>query len=367
MRQLLLLIVILFLISCIEKKGSQPDLLIDVSAELVQPKNYIVTKTDEVLAIDGLPNETAWQNALFTDSFIDIEGVKIPKFQTTIKMLWDHNYLYVYAKMEEPHIWGYLKQRDTIIFYNNDFEVFISPSGSTYNYGEIEINSLGTVWDLLLDRPYRDGGKANNHWNLDSLKSAVHIEGSINNPSDIDSLWTVELAIPMKALIELKNDPKTLPKEGEQWRINFSRVEWDFDIINNVYYRKKDDEGNFLPEYNWVWSNQKVINMHEPEKWGILQFTNDSIVGKKPFIEDENMLIKQVAYALFRNTKSGKLKNLIEEEVGNSKPIQVKYTETDTLSAIFYKTNFGFEYMIPYPKMGQNFIINDSGALKINE
>lgn len=365
MRHLFLFSIIPFIISCTAQEKSEPDLLIDVSAEIVQPKNYIVTKTDEILAIDGLPNESAWQNANFTEPFIDIEGVKEPKFNTQIKMLWDKNYLYIYAEMEEPHIWGDLKQRDTIIFYNNDFEVFISPSGTTYNYGEIEINSLGTVWDLLLDRPYRDGGKANNHWNLDELKSAVHIEGSINDPSDTDSLWSVEMAIPMPALIELKNDPKTLPEEGEQWCINFSRVEWNFELDGNSYYRKKDNEGNFLPEYNWVWSNQKVINMHEPEKWGILQFTTDSTVENKAFIEDENILFKQVAYALFRQIKSGQLKNLLEEEAGNSKSVQVKYTETDSLVATFSKTNFGFEYIINHPTSGRTFIINDSGALKI--
>jgi hypothetical protein len=27
------------------------------------------------------------------------------------------------------------------------------------------------------------------------------------------------------------------------------------------------------PEHNWVWSPQGVINMHRPERWGILQFS----------------------------------------------------------------------------------------------
>ncbi len=365
MRIFILLSVIPIFICCQRQKKAEYDLFIDVSTEMVKPKSYLVPKAKEALIIDGVANESAWKNASFTDPFIDIEGVKSPKYLTQAKMLWDENYLYVYADMEEPHIWGYLKQRDTIIFYNNDFEVFIAPSGTTYNYGEIEINSLDTVWDLLLNRPYRDGGKANNHWNLDELKSAVHIEGSINDPSDTDTLWSVEMAIPMPALIELKNDPKTLPKEGEQWRINFSRVEWDFELEGNSYYRKKDKEGNFLPEYNWVWSNQKVINMHEPEKWGYLQFTHDSIAEEKSFKADENMLMKQVAYALFRNTKSGQLKDLLDAEAGSLKSVEVKYSETDSLVATFNKTNFGFEYTINHPTSGRTFMINESGALKI--
>ncbi len=367
MRHLLLFSLIPFLISCTVQEESEHDLFIDLSSEIVKPRNYVVPKTGEALIIDGVTHENAWKNASFTEPFIDIEGVKSPKYDTRIKMLWDKNFLYVYAEMKEPHIWGYLKQRDTIIFYNNDFEVFIAPSGTTYNYGEIEINSLGTIWDLLLDRPYRDGGKANNHWNLNNLEAAVHIEGSHNDPSDTDSLWSVEIAIPMKALIELKNDPKTLPTEGEQWRINFSRVEWDFEIENGVYYRKRNEKGAFLPEYNWVWSNQKVINMHEPEKWGYLQFTNDSIAEQNSFTADENVLVKQVAYALFRNTKSGQIKHLMGEDVGHKKSLVVKYAKNDSLKATFNRTNFGFEYIINHPTSGQTFMINQSGTLKIRE
>lgn len=32
-----------------------------------------------------------------------------------------------------------------------------------------------------------------------------------------------------------------------------------------------------LPEDNWVWSSQNVINMHLPEMWGFIQFSNASI------------------------------------------------------------------------------------------
>ncbi len=31
-----------------------------------------------------------------------------------------------------------------------------------------------------------------------------------------------------------------------------------------------------LPEHNWVWSPQGIIDMHAPEKWGYLQFSAHS-------------------------------------------------------------------------------------------
>ena len=342
---------------------AQSSYSIDVTSELVALKSYIVTKTNDFVLIDGNANEVDWKTALYSDPFIDIEGVKKPKYETKIKMLWDEKYLYVFAHMQEEHIWGNLKQRDTIIFFNNDFEVFIDPSGDTRNYGEIEINALGTVWDLLLDKPYRIGGKANIHWNLDELKYAIQIEGTLNNPNDIDSFWTIELAIPMNALIELRNKPRKLPEEGEQWRINFSRVQWQHDISDGKYSRKKEN-GKFLKEDNWVFSNQGVINMHEPEKWGTLQFTHSRTSNNITLFEDPNAITKQIAYALFRKTRFGSSKDLLNLNGGDIKVIDLKYSETESITATFYKTNFGFEYKLINSDTNTTYIINEEGVLK---
>lgn len=357
--RLLSLLTLLALASCQQDSKETMDL----SSHIVGLQWHIVPKAADTILIDGKADDKAWDAAKFSESFIDIEGVKTPKYETQMKMLWDDDYLYVFAEMEEPHVWGDLKQRDTVIFYNNDFEVFLSPSGTTMNYGEIEINALGTVWDLLLDKPYRVGGKANNHWNLDDLKSAVSIRGTLNDPSDTDIGWSVELAIPMKALLELKDHPKDLPVEGEQWRVNFSRVNWDHEIVNGKYYRKKDADGKFLPEYNWVWSNQNVINMHEPEKWGVIQFTEKTRSIKIDLIQDPDMLIEQLAFALFRETNFGSLKHLLDLEVGKTKTIDVRYFDQQ-LDARYYRTNMGFEYTLTNPETGKVIVINEMGDLK---
>ena len=358
------LFVVLVLLSCEEKASvASNNVIIDVSDAVVIPQHYIITKTDTDIKIDGIPSEKAWSNSEFTSNFIDIEGVKTPRYATKVKMLWDNTYLYVYAKLQEPHIWGNIKKRDAIIYLNNDFEVFLDPSQTGYGYGEIEINALNTVWDLYLDKPYRSGGKANFQWDLKNLKTAVHIEGSLNNSNDTDIYWAVEIAIPLKPFISLKNKPKTIPKEGEQWRLNFSRVQWDFDIINGIYQRKKDDT-NYLKEYNWVWSNQKVINMHEPEKWGILQFTEQASSEGIAYNQDQDLHLKQAAFALYRKTKFQDLKIYLKEKTGMTKSFQVKYSESDTLTAEFLKTNFGFEYVIKSEITNRTYSINEQGLLK---
>ena len=141
-------------------------------------------------------------------------------------------------------------KRDEVIYYNNDFEVFINPNKHVFSYGEIEINALGTEWDLYLNKPYRLKGKADSSWNIEGLKSAVYIDGTINNPNDIDNYWTVEIAIPLNEISKLKTPfDYNYPKVGDIWRINFSRVNWDFELNNGKYSRKKEN-GKFLPEYN---------------------------------------------------------------------------------------------------------------------
>ncbi len=354
-------LILITLFSCDNKPTK--DIKIDVSTGIVNPNHYIVSKTSETIHIDGIADESSWQSAQFTESFIDIEGVKIPKYDTKVKMLWDKKYLYIYALMEEPHVWGNLKQRDTVIFYNNDFEIFIDPSGTATNYLEFELNALNTLWDLRLNKAYRVGGKAEDEWNSEGIKTAVYINGSLNNPDDIDKYWSIEWAIPLKDIAKEKHINKNLPIEGEQWRINFSRVEWEHDLIDGKYQRKKEN-GKYLSEYNWVWSQQKVINMHEPEKWGFLQFTEKESSDSLEFISDPDMQIKQIAYALFRDIRFGANQALLKKKEGYHQSINAQYATNQFLKAEFIKTKKGFSITTKNTKTNTTFIINEEGVLK---
>ena len=117
-------------------------------------------------------------------------------------MLWDDDYFYFAADIEEPHLWATLTARDSVIFQDNDFEIFIDPDGDTHNYFELEINAFATVWDLMLVQPYRDGGPAIHAWDIAGLKAAVDARGTINRPDDRDDGWSVEIAIPWRIIDE---------------------------------------------------------------------------------------------------------------------------------------------------------------------
>ena len=149
-----------------------------------------------------------------------------------------------------------------MIFHDNDFEVFLDPDGDGQNYFELEINALNTVWDLRLPKAYRAGGSAINEWDIAGLRTAVLVDGALNDPLARSKGWSVEIAIPWAALSEHAGCVCP-PRFGDQWRINFSRVEWRVDEF------LKKLEG---PEDNWVWSPQWAVDMHRPEFWGYLQF-----------------------------------------------------------------------------------------------
>lgn len=268
------------------------------------PRTYVAYKASKKIVIDGSAEEIDWKKAPESQDFIDIEGEEIPKYQTNMKMLWDEEYLYFYAKMEEPHIWATLKQRDTVIFYNNDFEIFIDPDGDTHNYYEFEMNALNTVWDLFIVKPYREPAPIVDSWDIQGLKSKVYVQGTLNDASDEDDFWSVEVAIPWRVLKEA-NSHNDIPLE-EFWRINFSRVNWDFDLEYGTYSRAKEDSGAFKHEYNWVWSPQGVINMHEPEHWGYVYFSGKSPGEKEGFTIPEDEKLKWEMYRLYRAQKAYK-------------------------------------------------------------
>lgn len=264
------------------------------------PKNYLIHKISDSLTIDGKLNEPVWQQARWTDPFLDIQGVQLPapRFETRAKMLWNDEFLYIAAQMEEPHLWATIDERDAVIFHENNFEIFIDPDGDTHNYYELEINALETFWDLMLTQPYRTGGKPVHAWDIKGLEIGVDLQGTLNDPSDKDQGWTLEVAIPFDVLNETIG--RGQPEDGSQWKLNFSRVEWRTEAENGQYVKQINPETDRpYPEDNWVWSPQGVIDMHLPERWGIVQFSDQPPGSNVSFNHSDDLKYEWVLRELY--------------------------------------------------------------------
>jgi hypothetical protein len=263
----------------------RPD-VVPTRAPLHPPRTYDAPFAESRISIDGQDVDAAWDSAPWSEAFVDIEGSDrpAPRHLTRMKMCWDDTHLYALARMEEPHLWATYSVRDQIVFHENDIEIFIDPDGDSLEYYEIEVNAIGTVFDLQLRRPYRSGGPALHEWNTPGLKVGIHLDGTVNDPSDTDAAWTCEMAIPWTALRPLP-DPTGAPvaqrvamppAAGDTWRINFSRVQWDIEPSGRGYRKV---EGR--PEWNWVWSPQWIIDMHVPWQWGQVTFVRPGSAGRK--------------------------------------------------------------------------------------
>jgi len=306
------------------------------------PREYECLRTETPPVIDGRIDDLAWSGfgGSWTEDFDDITGdpQKPARFRTRAKMVWDDTHLYLAFDLEEPHVQGTLTERDCVIFDDNDIEVFLDPDGDTHEYYEIELNALNTVWDLLIPKPYRDGGHGVNAWDIRGMKTAVHVDGTLNDPTDTDRGWTVEMAIPWGPLVEAL-PVKGPPKDGDVWRVNFSRVQWRTKVVDGKYVKETDPRtGDPLPEDNWSWSPQGLVAMHYPEMWGFLKFRENftiEIGGGIVPRDTSEWDLRRVYYAQqryrARRARFGKYARTLSELGMKDQPSRVRMQATDHL------------------------------------
>lgn len=258
------------------------------------PKGYVAYKSDHPIVMTGRMDDPAWAAAPWSDDFVDIlgpdnnnQGHPEPWHKTQVKILWDDSCLYIGAWMEEPTPWANLTLHDSVIFKDNDFEVFIDPDSDNHNYCEIEVNAHGALWDLFLAKPYREGfGPVIHNWETLAsseptemqgptgwrpLKRVVFVDGELNSKSGGKG-WGVELSIPWSIFSFIANEMACPPKPKDKWRINFSRVHWrtQWSEEEGRYVKEPMDQS----ESNWVWSPMYEVAMHKPELWGYVQFSS---------------------------------------------------------------------------------------------
>ncbi|MFZ9029201.1 MAG: family 10 glycosylhydrolase, partial [Crocinitomicaceae bacterium] len=327
--------------------------------EPIIPKHYVANKVSEKITFDGVADESCWQTIEWTDLFQDIEGDKKPSpfYDTRVKILWDDTFIYFYTEMEEEHVWADIQNRDEVIFYNNDFEIFMKPYTNATHYAELEVNALGTVWDLLLMNAYREGGPIINDWDMEDLKVGVHVDGKINNPKKEDKGWSLEIGVPWSSLDELLygKKHKSIP---DPWRINFSRVQWEHDLKNGKYQRKKGKK-----EYNWVWCQQSAIDMHRPEHWGYVLFTDGSISEEKLLEWQSHEEARQYLFYLYRLQKQYRKKKFQEIGKWEYAPSleMLNPLSSPELNPVMTTTEFGFEISVEHD--GKRITVNQQGQL----
>ena len=260
---------------------------------------YTAYRAADPIAINGHLDEPSWLSAPRSPRFRDLVHGVPGIHDTRSAVLWDDRNLYVGFWVEEPFVTATLTERDAPIYENNDVEVFIAGQDAYY---EFEINALGTIYEVLFvweeayqrdgydklpglqpdaegAQPFNGVGLSNHprgmrrgffRWDLPGLQWSVHVDGTLNDDSDRDRGWTVELAFPWKAMDVLaRGDNRSLPpNEGDVWRMDFSRF--------NQYKEappSRDPGG-------WAWSPHGVWDSHVPECFPFIEFSNTSVLDR---------------------------------------------------------------------------------------
>jgi hypothetical protein len=225
-------------------------------------REAVVKKSPAPPLIDGRLTEPQWQAAAFTEKFVKYQDGGAMLLTTQANFLWDDGYLYVGFVCEDPDVWATLKNRDDHLWEGEVVEILCDPDGDGRNYFEIQVNPLGTVLDLLMNKPYSEGGNADLSWTVTGLRTAVHVAGTLNNAADSDTLWSCEAALPFDELAFMAPSMAFPPAAGDSWRI----------LVTRYDYERSDDRTVEISSWNQTDSR----GFHVPEKFGRIVFSNET-------------------------------------------------------------------------------------------
>ena len=179
-------------------------------------------------------------------------------------MLWDEDCLYVGIYCQDRNIWATYDQRDDRLYQEDVIEVYIDQDGDGQNYIEIEVNPINAIFDLWLTRPYSSGGQGHSAWNMDGLITAVSVQGSVADTSDVDTAWVCEMAMPFSEMEFAAESISHPPSTGDAWRFNLFRFD-----------RGRTNDPN-REETGW---NQTGGGQHVPERFGKIIFGGENSVS----------------------------------------------------------------------------------------
>jgi hypothetical protein len=264
--------------------------------EKIEVARYTCRKVASPITIDGNLDKDVWKSAQKSARFVDMVNGTPAFFDTRIASLWDDEYLYLAYFIEEPDVRASFTERDSLIWFDNDIELFIDGEDCYY---ELEINAFNTVYEVFFI--YQDALKKGSRfdtgeydlqtrdvdvlcgfqdasryrksargkrwafmdWDFPGLKSAVQVQGKINDSGSLDKGWTVEIALPWKGIQKLYGTRTFPPKKGDILRAAFFR----FEALRVNGKTVNESQG-------WALNQHGVYDSHIPEVFSCLEFSD---------------------------------------------------------------------------------------------
>ncbi|QRN94312.1 carbohydrate-binding family 9-like protein [Archangium violaceum] len=207
---------------------------------------YSVRRAAKAPAIDGVLDDAVWKDATPVVLRGSFDG-RPASLRTEARLAYDDQHLYVAFDVEDPDVWGTLRKRDEPIYEQEVVEIFLDANADGRTYNEMQVSPHNVTFDAYF--PARRQGM-DLAWDS-GMTTAVKVRGTLDEPSDRDEGWRVEMRIPFARLAEV---PRLPPGKGDRWRFNLYRLE-------HVERRQVEGQafsplfvGDFhaLPRFGWL-------------------------------------------------------------------------------------------------------------------
>ena len=180
--------------------------------------------TDTPPVLDGRLDELAWQTAMVLTNFHQawLGPDHRPAAATRARMLWDWEYLYFAAELEDSDLVATVTAHDGPLWEADVFELFFRPNLERPAYYEFEVNPLNTGFDAFF--PTAKAWLEGRRWHTNRpfhLETAVRVDGTIGRADDRDRGWTVEGRLPWRDFLSTGGRPEP----GDIWRFSLCRID----------------------------------------------------------------------------------------------------------------------------------------------
>lgn len=210
-------IALLVLAAALLPAGADP-----APAEKTPPDAFECRWTDTPITLDGKADEDAWQHAQVIDRFYLPwlgKHARPARTATRARLLWDREYLYFFADMEDADLCALEKRHNGNVTADDAFELFVKPAEDRPGYYEFGVNPAGTLLDLFFPRRGAGGPRRFRDDGDFHVEATVRLRGTLNHRQDRDDGWSVEGRIPWRDFLRTGGRPEP----DERWKFALCR------------------------------------------------------------------------------------------------------------------------------------------------
>jgi hypothetical protein len=195
------------------------------------PGTFTIPKRRGKLEIDGVL-EKAWGRALTFEGVHPFnQTTRLEEPGTVWRVLWDRDNLYFAFECDDTDVQAPEIERDGNVYFHDCVEMFILGDFRMQMYWELVISPSGSVFDALHAKASHRWGAAEGRIGESclGLRHAQVVRGTLNDGSDTDAGYTVEVAVPFDQICSYTRGNR--PKRGDVLHMMLVRLDKNGDKL----------------------------------------------------------------------------------------------------------------------------------------